>query len=352
LRLIHLCLGIAALFLVSNSYGEEWEISPAPTFKPGATIQLRVVHAINDRFPSLSPVQMQILLDTTKATVKQNFGVNVEFSDVSETTVAKLFALNPPSVLKERIPTIYDFKSGTGDKSKIAASLNATFAERGTTLADGLAYAKPYIADAHPKNLRAFSDLLADVMLERLGSWRKIMAADGAPVIDATPYNEWVYWSTLGYGKLQHDLVITNQLIASAEYVALDIHSAIRGGLTVGTTDFNRNGNLGSFVFWSTFPFLDASQNTLLQRGGEQYSETEAAQLSGKYLAHEIGHMLFRLGHPFGQKSCVMNPVSMLRFREWSEQIDSAACTMGSRPEMTAGSVHVYRNTNWLKMSR
>ena len=99
-------------------------------------------------------------------------------------------------------------------------------------------------------------------MLERLEQWRQIKAADGAPVLDASPYNEWVYWDTLGYGNLPYDLVITNQLIASAEYYGVDIHSAIRGGVTVGTTSYSRTGKYGSYVFMSMFPFLDNSEHT------------------------------------------------------------------------------------------
>ena len=86
-------------------------------------------------------------------------------------------------------------------------------------------------------------------------------------------------------------------------------------------------------------------------RGGETYSAKETAELSGAYLAHEIGHLLFQFGHPFGQKSCVMNPTSMLRFREWYQQVDNAACPIGCRPEMSVGAVLPTFNTNWLRMA-
>jgi hypothetical protein len=176
------------------------------------------------------------------------------------------------------------------------------------------------------------------------------MATDGNPVLDASAYNEIADWDILGYGNLKYDLVITNQLFASAEYVGVDIHTAIRGGVTVGLTTYSRNSQFGSYIVWSTFPFLDNSDNTKLLRGGETYSDTEAAELSGAYLAHEIGHMLFQFGHPFGQKACVMNPVSMLHFREWRNQINSANCPIGSRPEMTPGAIPEYYNVNWLKL--
>jgi hypothetical protein len=332
--------------------GGEWQKAPAQTIRPGSTVQIRVVHATNNRLQRMSTAQLHILLAAAKATVQKNFGVNVEFSEIGESSVEQMFALIPPRIRQLSFPVIYDFKSGTGDKHRLAEGIFKTLTERGTKLADALAFAAPFLPPAHPQDLREFSSLLAEVMLERLGDWRSVSAADGAPVLDSSPFNEWVYWDAIGYGALPYELVITNQLIASAEYVDVDVHSALRGGVSVGTTTYSRNSQFGSYIFWSTFPFQDNSAHTQLLRGGEQYSETEAAELSGIYLAHEIGHLLFQFGHPFGQKTCIMNPVSMLHFREWRQQINSADCAIGSRAEMTIGAVPFYFNSNWIKMSQ
>ncbi len=345
-------VGMIVSLLGCQTNSSEWRKAPVSLATPGSTVQIRVVHATNPRLVRMSQEQLRITLASAKQAVKEDFGVDVVFSDVSEIGIDRLFALIPPPVREARKSSIYDFKSGTGDQHKLAEGINATLMQRGTKLEDGLAYVRPYLTDARAKDLMSFSELLSKVMLERLDDWRGVKAADGAPLLDATPYNEWVYWDTLGYGDLPYDLVITNQLIASAEYIGVDIHTAIRGGVTVGTTTYSRHGKFGSYTVWSTFPFVDNSAVTRGLRGGEQYSDTEAAELSGAYLAHEIGHMLFQLGHPFGQKTCVMNPVSMLRFREWYRQIDGAACQIGSRPEMTVGAIPEYYNVDWLRMSQ
>lgn len=347
-----LSLGMVVLLLGCKGSGSEWQKAQVLPVKPGSTVQIRVIHATNDRFSRISPEQMRIMLASAQQTVRKNFGVDVEFTDVAEIGVDRLFALIRQPVREARKSSIYDFKSGTGDNRKLAEGINTTLTQRGTKLGDALAFAAPYLPAEHPKDLMTFSELLSNVMLERLEDWRKVKAADGAPVLDASPYNEWIYWDTLGYANLPYDLVITNQLIASAEYVDVDVHSAIRGGVSVGTTSYSHNSKYGSYIFWSTFPFLDNSENTKLLRGGEKYSDMEAAELAGAYLAHEIGHLLFQFGHPFGQKACVMNPVSMLRFREWFHQINNTGCPMDSRPEMTAGAAPPYFNTNWLRMSR
>jgi hypothetical protein len=349
-----ICIALVILLLgCKGEVNTEWQQSTVAAVKPGSTVQIRVVQAINGRLPRMSREQMNIVLASAQLTVWKHFGVYVEFTEAPEIGIDRLFALIPPPVKEARLQSIYDFKSGTGDKQKLAEGINTTLTQRGTKLQDALAFAAPYLpADAHPKDMASFSDLLAKVMLERLDQWRHINAADGAPVLDTSPYNEWVYWDTLGYGNLPYDLVITNQFIASAEYYGVDIHSAIRGGVTVGTTAYNRTGKYGSYIFWSTFPFSDNSETSKRLRGDEEYSEVDAAELSGAYLAHEIGHLLMRLGHPFGQKACVMNPVSMLRFREWFNQINGENCQIGSRPEMSAGAIPIYFNPDWVRMSQ
>ncbi|MDO8990662.1 MAG: hypothetical protein Q7U91_13645 [Sideroxyarcus sp.] len=348
-----ICIVLVVLLLGCEEEVDDWKKTSVAPVVPGSVVQIRVVQANNDRLPRMSPGQVQIMLASAQLTVWKNFGVYVEFTEAPEIGIDRLFALIPPPVKEVRKDSIYDFKSGNGDKRKLAEGIRATLAEHGTKFESALAFAKPYLPEGNPPtDLASFSDLLANTMLERLEAWRHINAADGAPVLDASPYNEWVYWDTLGYGNLPYDVVITNQFIASAEYYGVDIHSAIRGGVTVGTTSYNRTGKYGSYVFWSTFPFTDNSELSRRMRGDDDYSETDAAELSGAYLAHEIGHLLLQLGHPFGQKACVMNPASMLRFRQWFYQVYGAGCLIGSRPEMNLGAIPPTYNATWVRMAQ
>jgi hypothetical protein len=341
------------LLLSGCRSGNVWRHTEIVPIAPGATIHLRVAHAVNDRLPRMTAEQLQTLLEATRKTALEHFGVHLKFSEITETSVDALLALIPPQVRLARMDEIYDFKSGTGDRKRLADGILTTLQERKTTLADALAYARPYLPDtANPQTLREFSTVLADVMLARLDDWRTIKALDGKPVLDDTPRNEWIFWDTLGYGALPYDVVITNQLVASAEFTAVEVHTAIRGGLTTGTTTFSRTAPYGSFVFWSTFPFTDTSAQSHALRGNEDYSATQAAELSGAYLAHEIGHLLFKFGHPFGAQACVMNPASMLDYRAWHEGLDAQRCRIGSLPEMRVGAIPEVYNADWLRMAQ
>lgn len=345
-RLIALML---LMLLGCSQETDDWRTATVAPLKPGTSVKLRVVYADNSRLARFSPDHLRIVLASAQLAVWKNFGTFVEFTEPEEIGLDKLFATLPPPIRETRVESIYDFKSGKGDVRMLSAGIQRTLEERGTKLADALTFAAPYIASKRPRDLKSLSDELASVMLERLSQWRSVKARDGAPLIDTSPYNEWVYWDTLGYGDLQYDLVLTNQIIVSAEYYGVDIHSAIRGGLTAGTTSYSRNSRYGSFVFFSTFQFQDESEVTLKFREGETYTEEYAAELAGAYLAHEIGHLLFQLGHPFGQKACAMNPARMMRFQEWYEQIDAAACPFGSRSEMKPGAIPPSYNLTWVK---
>ena len=344
---------VALLLCACTTPHDPWRQQPLTHLDPGTVVTLRVLRADNPRLPRMTDAQIQTLLAVTQRTVQTHFGVTLRFSVVEETDVAQLFARLPPRVRAARATSIYDFKYGHGDPQRIAQGLLATLRTHGTTLDEAYAYAQPYLpAATRPDSLRTFSAQLTDVMLKRLQAWRTLPAPDGRPVLDDTPYNEWIDWDTLGYGELQYDIVITNQLIASAEDDGVDIHTAIRGGLTVGTTTYSRQGRYGSFVFWSTFPFTDDSALTAELRGGERYTPQEAAELSGAYLAHEIGHLLFRFGHPFARPACVMDPVRMLRFRAWQQGLDATHCRIGSSPEMRPGAIPETYHKDWLRLAQ
>ena len=75
--------------------------------------------------------------------------------------------------------------------------------------------------------------------------------------------------------------MLTNQLVASAEYYGMDVHSALRGGISVGTTSNSRNSSLRTYAFLSTFPFSNDYPPIIQLRGGTKYSENEAARLAG-----------------------------------------------------------------------
>ena len=97
-------------------------------------------------------------------------------------------------------------------------------------------------ADGSPtETLAELASALVETQLTRLEPWLRIPALDGNPVISDL-FNEWSIWVALGYADLPYDLILTNQLIASTEYYHCSAHTIIRGGISVGGTNFSRSG--------------------------------------------------------------------------------------------------------------
>jgi hypothetical protein len=340
---------LAASLLLAGCGKPQLAALPQPEAPRGA-VGLRVAYAVNPRFERLAPLEIDALLAETARVARAQFGAELKFEPAVEIPIDRLFRLIPAGLVERQRAAIYDFKRGRGDRGKLAAAILASLRANPTELARLVDYVRPYLDRPLGEPSReALAQALTDTMLVRLARWAEVKAADGAPLLDASPYNEFTYWDALGYAAPPYDLVLTNQPVISAEYDSADIHSALRGGLTVGATGYNRAGRYQAYVFWSSFPFLSDSAPAVELRGGRSYARGEALRLAGAYLAHEIGHLIYRYGHPFGEPACVMNPVPLLHFAEAIARLDAARCAQAARAEMKPGATPILYHPDWAR---
>ncbi len=324
---------------------------PLP-FKPlkSKEVTLTVAHITNPRFPVMDEKQIEIYLDETQRIVKEHFGIRITFERTRSMSVTELFETIPLKIQKEANESVYDFKHDKGDKKRLAENLYEALKvyEDDLPAEEMFAYALPHLTLLPKENtLQALAQSLIDTEIDRLKRWLKIKAKDGNSVIDANPYNEWSYWDALGHTQRSFDIILTNQLIASAEYYGQDIHSALRGGIVAGTTSYKKNSPYDAFIFATSFLFINNDPLITELRGGKTYTPEEAARYAGAYLAHEIGHMLFRFAHPFGKPGCVMSPAKLLLFHEWYGSVDAKLCPIGCCKSMQPGSAVLYFNDAW-----
>jgi len=214
------------------------------------------------------------------------------------------------------------------------------------SLDEQIAYAEPYlIKPLEEKTEQGLAKASVNTLLSRLKQWQTLIAKDGKPVLDSSIYNEWVYWHVLGYGAVPYDIVLTNQLIASAEYFGQTVGSAIRGGVVTGTTSYNKNSPYGTYVFYTTFVFENDFDWVVQLRGNHKYDDVQAAKIAGAYLTHEIGHQLLHFAHPTNT-ACVMYVAELLKYHEWYEKLSSKACPIDSTPQMKKGA-EKFKYVNW-----
>jgi len=333
--LLSLLLLLCALLAGCAGHAPVTRTVPLPVL-PQGPVDMRVAYVVNPRLPRMDAQQLQVLLDSMREAVQAHLGITLRFSPVTEVPIAQLFATIPPQRRDEAVLDSYDFKSGRGDRSKLDRAFAQGFRSSGESLDAMRAYALPSTGPLAP-GYEAFGARIAGLQLERVARWRSRQALDGGPAIDATAFNEFPMWLALGYGDLPYELVLTNQLIAGVEYSFPAVHTALRGGYSNGLTSYGRQSRWGTFSVWSTYAFSGNDAQLVELRGGERYTPEEAARLAGLSGAHEIGHQLLHLLHPFGQPACLMHPVEGFAYRAWAARLSAADCRVGSSPAMTPG---------------
>ena len=160
-------------------------------------------------------------------------------------------------------------------------------------------------------------------------------AQDLEPAIDFHDYHQKALWSFLGYGDLPFEIVITNQLLASAELANFSVGNALIGGLRLGWISFSRSGRFDAYAGVSTFSLVnDVGDASHLCPAWAADPANDVALI----LTHELGHMLLRLDHPVANTNCIMSPPRRLEARQvqtWEPV--ASKCPLGSEPAMTPG---------------
>jgi len=335
--------------LPSTDEAEQWAQVAMPDISQ-QPVTLRVASVVNPRFKQLTDSQIKQILQRTQQLVKQHFEIAVNFSAVESLGIEQVFNRLDLNVKKKRQDEIVNLDLiDDSAREKMQNSLYKLLSNYADNKQGVIDFAQPYLL--HPeiqqKDFTGLSYALVDTLISRLAYWKKQTAADGLPVLSSDDYHEWVWWDSLGYSDLPYDVMITNQLVASAEYYAMDVHSSIRGGLTAGTTTYNRNTVFNTYVYIMVYPLINDTDLLTMLRSDETYSEAQIINYTAALLTHELGHMLLHLGHPFGNKHCIMSPTMMLDYREWYDDLDEKKCVIGSSEEMTPGVAKIEYNRHW-----
>ena len=341
MRIIGSLLGLALLAACGRTPPPVPATLPLPVL-PKGEIELRVAYVVNPRLPRMNDAQLALLLDQLRQTSQVHFGVSLRFTPIQTLDIAQAFARIPPDRQQAAQALRADLQQGTVDLPRLAAAYADTFRLRNETLPELLRYVDGHLPEPKPRSLESLGSAVAKLHVQRAQSWMNIRASDGKPVLDAHPYNEFVFWVALGYGGLPYELLLTNQPILSVEYAETAIASALRGGYTNGVTTYGSASRYGAFSVWSTFAFSAQDDWTVQMRGGERYTPEQAAALSGIAATHEIGHQLFHYSHPFGQSACVMNPVPLFAYQAWAAALSPQDCPANGSPAMRPGAATLY----------
>ncbi len=312
---------------------------PLPLPELGKDLTLRVAYVHNPRFEALPAARLEAVLALAANHLKEHLGLGVAFTRPAEVPIIKAFAALDPRLARLAETQRLDAAVNDYAVERLARGLLKDLKLEGD-LAAQRRFAEPYLLKPpQDASEAAFARALIDTQLGLLRGWQLLKGADGQPLIGKDRFNEYTYWNVLGSTQLPYEVIVTNQVIASAEWEENSVHSAVRGGVSNGITTQSRAGRFQLYSVLSTFPFLDDSPQTVALRGGDRPTPAEADNYMALILAHELGHQLLHLGHPFANPRCLMAPPPVLRFRQWAEGLSATGCRLGSSRENTPGVV-------------
>lgn len=328
---------------------EHWQPMPLPQLQ--TPVILRVAYAENSRFKSLTDDRIEKILNKTSELVLEHFSVDVKFEQKKKISVQSLFEYLPlvaKNNQSKKIISIADKEDADKYFKKIRDSIALQFKHGPSSAQSIIDYARPYLVEKNQVSSQdEFTAELAKTITQRYQFLLEQLANDGKPVLDGSPYSQWIYWDSLGYGALPYEVIITNQLVASIEENGMPVHTCLRGGITGGNMTFNKQSELGGFVFVSAFQIINDNKLMSFLRDDKTYTEEQSINYIAATITHELGHLLFHYAHPFSAQSCIMNPTPLLQYRQWFEQLDVEACNGLNSPMLQPGTAPLTYNIKW-----
>jgi hypothetical protein len=309
-----------------------------PLPKLEANTPLRVVYAHNPRFDRPAPGLIDAVLVQAQALCKAHLGVSVQWTAVQEISIAQIFSAMTAQRWEQIKPLTYDFAGGR-THDILVQELERSLRRNRSPVAAQIAYAQPHLVNSTaPTEAGSLAAALIDTQLVRFSQWKALLGRDAQLLLDGSLYSEYLAWALAPRGQpWPTEVVITNQLLASVEYKNNSLHSALRGGVSNGLTCESPASRYGTVSTLSLFPFTNQAALTRQLRGDVDGANTDPVQTAAALLVHELGHQLLHLGHPFGNKACVMNPPELLQFGNWAKGLDAALCPLGNEAENTVG---------------
>ncbi|MEQ8441601.1 MAG: hypothetical protein RIM33_03390 [Alphaproteobacteria bacterium] len=344
-------LVLILLLAISEPAKQQNATVPLPTL-PEGHIQLRVAYIENPSMETFTESEWHQVLDSAASLLEQHIGLSVTFETFDRLDIAGIFKRLDAAMPDTRKDDIAPYLSPEMDWTAMVPMVAETLRRDDAELDSVLAYLNRH-TDVELGPLRGvtvsdrreqLSRLAVAFLYSSLTKASETLSGNlrGGAERDSLPgYNEWIYWDSIPALDLNYDVYLTNQGVVSVEYAPYPIHVIVRGGVTGGTTSASQNARYGTASWISAYPFLDRSDFVTSLRGGRNYPREDAVQYAGLLLAHELGHMLLHLAHPWENPACIMYPTEALQFAEAYAQLDSDACRLRSSAPMTPGAVPI-----------
>jgi hypothetical protein len=339
------------LFMSLTPWADQYLFPTVPPPKLGdGPISLRVVRALNPRFPSLSEDEFSDVLDQAATLVKDHFDLDVQFERGTDYAISDLFNLLPRSLLENAYGEMYRVQGPPNRIKAITKMIAGAFNSGSMQNAEIVRAVEPLMPGATKEMGTAeLAVAFAEKWLAGLRRWHDLTAEDGESVIDETGFHQNVLWEHLGYTELPADLVITNQVVASAEFFGFDPFVALRGGMRTSFFGFSRSGRFGTYAMVSTFSMVNDLGDLADLGPDPEFDRRNSARYTALVLAQEIGALLARYSPTWTNPNCIMYPALPGQWRAHLDSLDPEKCPIGCEIGMTRGSFPAWYSRQLLR---
>ena len=336
-----------AIYLVGQLLFSPWAFSQqnlpvSALFQP---VALRVWLIENNRIDKIDPRYASAVLARAAINAKTHLGLDVSFEIFRTADLRELIDkidINSRSEIEE-----YQLDVRVkADRQELVKGLTDMFESDRKLLASS----KRFFNHSVPRGFKviparasaaAVARDFADVHKYHHTTLQTLRDTNGQALINKDFTNDYQAWNIITRTYIDAEIVLTNQIIASTEPDSLEIHSVLRGGVANGLTASGRLSKTGTVSIVSLFPFLSSQRPIQRLRGGD-LSKEEQVEIVSLMVTHELGHQLLRLGHPFSQSSCIMNPPIFLKFRAWAKALNTVLCAQAKDEAMQPGFLKIF----------
>ena len=330
-----------ALGLAACEEPVEFPLVPLPELS-NDPITLRVARAINPRFPSMAEEEISEILALAGTLIHDQFGLTVQFERGDDYSVDELLMGTPSPAIEFGAHYVFNMVDADRAPQILVKWIADSLIDPKTDIFHAQRYFENAIPGATTMEIEKLAQAIAENWVQGLRRWHALTAAaDGEPAINDL-HHQLALWDFLGYGELPFEIVITNQLVASAQLYQIDPRAAIFGGMVMGHTGFSRASPFGAKSMVSTFPMINDLGGLAIFAPDPDFDRSNATRYAAMILAREIGYMLLHVGITWTNPSCVMYPVPPGGMGEHMRTLNPTLCPMSSEPAMNPGAVSIW----------
>lgn len=305
--------------------------STMPVPPVGASATLRLAYFHNPAFPDPPAGFADAVLRRSQAWCLDHLRIDVGYVGGDRLAIADAFQ-GLPAEARDQLPRqVHGFGGTRGERWRLVEPLKRHLAATRRSFASLLDEARPHLLTPEPGDLDELAEALVDSQLLRLARWQPLFGDDLYHLFPA-----WL--AAAAASRWPWEVVLTNGLVASAEYEAMELWHLLRAGVTNGITTQSPSSAHGLVSVLTLYPFTGNDPTLLALRDGRAGGGDDAVEWAAALLVHELGHQLMHLAHP-ASPACVMRPPQTLRFHEWVAGLDASRCRLGSVREMVPGAV-------------